>query len=320
LGSTSNHPVQELEDGGQAVNVITSGTYTSGITATGSATQTCNLAFSNGFGSGGTATVALTGTNTIAGGTALVITAGGYYGNAPTQATVTNGTATCSGTATVTVDGGANDDPVRQYGLITNVIIPSGVTMGVQWDCPIGGGPGGSDECQASSTYSGGYGWTDRETYFAGSTYGSTGNTAFEAVVVGKIAQSLSDTTLTSTALNPDSNWAGVHACGAVSCFNYLGSRGGATYSAVTSFTVGNNGTPQQYFLGGLATGTYAITVGGSAVPGSPFTVVAGDNSVTFNLASGTTGGAVVVNGSGPAVAAGSLVGGGVKNSGVIIH
>ncbi len=82
---------------------LLSGTYTSGITATGSATQTCNLTLFNNGNVGGTATVALTGTNAIAGGTALVITAAGA-GNtsASTSATVGNGTATCTGPATVT--------------------------------------------------------------------------------------------------------------------------------------------------------------------------------------------------------------------------
>jgi hypothetical protein len=78
---------------------ILAGTYTSGITATGSSTQTCNLA----LGGGATATVALTGANTIAGGTALTITAAGNNTTVPTTATVTNGTAACTGTAVVSV-------------------------------------------------------------------------------------------------------------------------------------------------------------------------------------------------------------------------
>ena len=78
------------------------GTYTSGITATGTIGQTCSLATFNGAGTLAAATVALTGTNTIAGGTALVVTAAGSgYTSAPTSATATNGTATCSGTAVV---------------------------------------------------------------------------------------------------------------------------------------------------------------------------------------------------------------------------
>jgi hypothetical protein len=81
---------------------VFAGTYTSGITATGTVGQTCTLAFSNGGGSSGAATVALTGTNAIASGTFLVLTAfGNSYTSAPTAATVTAGSATCTGPATI---------------------------------------------------------------------------------------------------------------------------------------------------------------------------------------------------------------------------
>ena len=89
-----------VDSGGQ----VASGTYTSGIVVVGTAGQTINLAFNiDGGGSSATATVALTGLNTIAGGTALVITnAGSNYTSAPTSATGSSGTATyVSGTATV---------------------------------------------------------------------------------------------------------------------------------------------------------------------------------------------------------------------------
>lgn len=82
--------------------VLYTGTYTSGITATGTTGKTCILGSLNGAGTGGAATVALTSTNTIAGSTALVITAAGSgYTSSPTSATATSGTATCSGTATI---------------------------------------------------------------------------------------------------------------------------------------------------------------------------------------------------------------------------
>jgi hypothetical protein len=85
---------------------LKSGTYTSGITATGSTGQTCSLSSFNNV-TGATATVALTGTNTIASGTALVVTAGGTNASgASTTATAANGTATCSGTATVSTTMG----------------------------------------------------------------------------------------------------------------------------------------------------------------------------------------------------------------------
>jgi hypothetical protein len=76
-------------------------TYTSGGTITGSRGQTCTL---SGFNSvtNATATVTLTGHNTIASGTQLTITNPGYGGTvAPSTATLSNGTATCSGTAAV---------------------------------------------------------------------------------------------------------------------------------------------------------------------------------------------------------------------------
>ena len=94
---------------------LLSGTYTSGITATGTVGQTCALTAFNNGNSGGTATVALTGTNTIAGGTALVITnTGNASSSAATSATAGNGTATCSGTATVaTVLGGAQGNALQ---------------------------------------------------------------------------------------------------------------------------------------------------------------------------------------------------------------
>ena len=76
-------------------------TYTSGGTITGNAGQTCGLSNFNGV-TGATATVTLTGTNTIASGAHLIITSEGSGGiTPPTTATLGNGTATCSGTASV---------------------------------------------------------------------------------------------------------------------------------------------------------------------------------------------------------------------------
>lgn len=76
-------------------------TYVSGGVVSGSAGQTCNFSNFNGV-TGATAVVALTGTNTIATGTHLTITAEGSGATSPpTTSTLTNGTATCSGTAIV---------------------------------------------------------------------------------------------------------------------------------------------------------------------------------------------------------------------------
>jgi hypothetical protein len=85
---------------------VGSGTYTSGATVTGSTGNNCTLTSFNGGGSGATAQILLTGTNTIAGGSALVVTnVGSGFTSAPTSATLGNGigqyAATCSGTVTI---------------------------------------------------------------------------------------------------------------------------------------------------------------------------------------------------------------------------
>lgn len=90
-----------LDQNAAAFLPIQSGTYVSGITAVGTATQTCSLTAFNNSCTGATATVPLTGTNTIAGSTALTITSGGAgtCTAAATGATAGNGTATCTGSA-----------------------------------------------------------------------------------------------------------------------------------------------------------------------------------------------------------------------------
>jgi hypothetical protein len=81
---------------------ISTATYTSGISATGSIGQTCTLTSFNGGGSGASALVYLNGTNTVGGGSGLSwVSRGSGYTSAPTSATVGNGTANCSGTAVI---------------------------------------------------------------------------------------------------------------------------------------------------------------------------------------------------------------------------
>src|SRR5208282_6215063 len=76
-------------------------TYTSGGTIIGTTGQTCGLSNFNGL-TGGTATVTLTGQDTILSGTHLIITSEGSGASAPpTTATLSNGTASCSGTVNV---------------------------------------------------------------------------------------------------------------------------------------------------------------------------------------------------------------------------
>jgi hypothetical protein len=84
---------------------LSTGSLTSGVTATGAIGTYCVLSSFNGGGSGATALVYLIGTNTIGtGGTngGLSFTnLGSGYTSAPTSATASNGTATCSGSAVV---------------------------------------------------------------------------------------------------------------------------------------------------------------------------------------------------------------------------
>ncbi len=78
---------------------VTGSLYLSGGTITGSAGQTCNVSNFNNGSSGATATLQLTGSNTVAAGTPLIMVSGGSGATAPpTQATLSNGSATCSGT------------------------------------------------------------------------------------------------------------------------------------------------------------------------------------------------------------------------------
>lgn len=98
---------------------LSSGTYTSGGSISGTVNQTCTLtAFSTPTVTNATATVALTGTNTIAGGTAIVVTNTGMGASGTalgsTSATLGSGTATCSGTAVIaTTMGGAQGNGMR---------------------------------------------------------------------------------------------------------------------------------------------------------------------------------------------------------------
>jgi hypothetical protein len=78
---------------------LTGTNYVSGGTISGTEGQTCNLTGFNNGSVGATATVTLTGSNAIASGTPLLVTAGGTGATAPpTQASLSSGTATCSGT------------------------------------------------------------------------------------------------------------------------------------------------------------------------------------------------------------------------------
>ena len=82
-------------------------TYTSGITATGSAAQTCTLTFTGGT-TQAVGTVKLSTTNTVATGSVVTFsTVGTGYIAPPVTATASNGIATCSGTVVVATALGA---------------------------------------------------------------------------------------------------------------------------------------------------------------------------------------------------------------------
>jgi len=102
-------------DNGKTIEVfagpahLLSATYTSGGAFSGTTGQTCTLSNFNGGGSGETATIALSSSNAIASGTSLIISEPGSgwqtFTSSPTTATLSNGTATCSGTATIVATG-----------------------------------------------------------------------------------------------------------------------------------------------------------------------------------------------------------------------
>jgi hypothetical protein len=125
---------------------------------------------------------------------------------------------------------------------------------------------------------------------------------------------SLSDTTLTTADLNPDSNWTGVKAVGANSTGVALFARGGVTHSSMSSFTLSASG-PVQLALVGLTPGNYTLSVGGAQV----FSGAVGAGDTT--LYAETTGGGVVSLTAGGSPASTTSRSGKVNVSGtVIVH
>lgn len=165
---------------------------------------------------------------------------------------------------------GISGDPIPNYGLITNFLAPG--SEYITWD---------------GSSYSGANGHTDRVTVCAGSGSCSSSATLLESLIVHKVAESLTDTSLTTSAISTsDSHWYGAQMYGATSCAVVMEARGGTTYSSMSSFTPASSSSPcnanVQYLFGGLSPGIYTVAVGGSPVSGSPFSVAAGDNSIEF--------------------------------------
>src|SRR5262249_14782394 len=129
--------------------------------------------------------------------------------------------------------------------------------------------------------YSGAQGHSNRVAVCAGTSCGATDST-LELVTVHKIVGDFNtDTTLTSTMLNPDSNWTGIQTLDKVGLF----ARGGVLRTSL-NVTTTHAGTA-QYLIAGLAPGSYSVSVGGNAVAGSPFTVRDKDNSLYFESTAG---------------------------------
>lgn len=133
-----------------------------------------------------------------------------------------------------------------------------------------------------------GYGFSHRFSVCAGSC--DSTSTGMESLIVHKVAQNLTDTTLTTTPLSPDANWYGVQTKDAV----LMVPRNGGTPSTMAAFTSTHSGVG-RYLFGGIAAGTYTVTRNGTAVAGSPFTVTSGSNAIAFE----TTAGTISLNGSG---------------------
>ena len=148
------------------------------------------------------------------------------------------------------------------------------------------------------AVYPGGQGHINRVSMCADSgntgMCGASGQNGLEAIEVMKITTQ-PDTALTTTAINPDSNWTGAQINNAVVA---MFARHGTTYGTITDFVTTHTGTA-QYLIAGLSPGAYPVTVNGTPVTGSPFTVTGGTtggNALEFEATSGM----VHVNGSAP--------------------
>lgn len=168
---------------------------------------------------------------------------------------------------------------------------------------------------RSGNTYPGGAGYTHRFTVAGGTSVG-TAVPKFTSVTIHKVMSSLSDTTFSTTDLNPDANWTGVQGMGANSTGVVLFARNGVTQSTLTPFTVSYTGVA-DWAIAGLTPGTYAVTIGGTPVSGSPFTVAAGDGTLEF---SSSTAGEVVLSPPPPAATSVSVAGAASMSGSVVIR
>ena len=240
--------------------------------------------------------VFLTGTNTTEIQRAIHYPQNGTSNPLPEQAYPT-GTTICTNTAGTQVPCSSlnsygriesTEQSAQGYGVITQIYSPG--TVNLTWACP---GSGNAPQCSPANRAqrlgaSFGFGYSDPVIIAGGSTLGGSVN-SLEDVIVHKIMNGLSDTTFKSSPLNPSSSWTGVDACGANSGIGYLRLRSNSTAASVPGFTTSQcPSLPYQYLISGISPGTYTVTVGGSAVSGSPFTVSAGDTTIEFTGVAGT--------------------------------
>ena len=236
---------------------------------------------------------------------------GGWTGSNPTGTTTCTGAGGCAAVNTngriiKSLQDGGGSSPARTHGLLSYISSPG--TIYVADNC-VGHGGG---QCAPGDTYSGGNGYTHRFEIGGGASAGAHVS-GLTSVVGHKLMANLADTAFSTADLNPDANWTGVQLTGATSSGVMLFGRGG-THSILTTFTA-NSTLPVDWTFVGVAPGTYAVTVGGIPVSGSPFTVSAGSNTIFFHTG---TGGSVSL---GTTIGAPTAIAGNVTASGnAVIH
>lgn len=205
-----------------------------------------------------------------------------YMNNGGTREGVTSCTGGC---ANLNTSREIHSDNTR-FPMTTKILAPGG-NLRVYVDSGL--------QCQGTQTYDngdcssgeggypGGQGFTFRVSY-CGSTDGASCNDLSretEALVVHKLGSSMNDTLLTTVPLNQDANWAGVQTADKAVLF----ARKGKLLENAVFDTQGADSL--QYLLAGLAPGLYQVTLNGSVIAGSPFTVAPNDNSLYFYGAAG---------------------------------
>jgi len=196
--------------------------------------------------------------------------------------------------------------PSQTYGMMSSFLCLT--TCYMTWDTPgsfngnghvppyTGANPPPQPQATSGNHYSGGNGYTNRITVNAGSSAGASVTGEQTWMSVNKVMSSLSDTTFTTASFQPDSNHFGASGCGAFSCSVLVKGLNNTSYSTLRAFTptlVLGSTHNVYWLLADLNPGSYNVTVGGTPVTGSPFTVGAGDGTIYFST-SGTPGSVVL--------------------------